>query len=910
MPDPLPSSATQPGRDSASGSGSSTFDPGTGPSPPAPPGTVPEFDVHALPTVQPAAVSTPAAGAPPVVPGYEVLGVLGRGGMGVVYRARQASLNRLVALKMIRGGQASAEDLTRFRTEAEAVARLQHPNVVQIHEVGEHDGLPFFSLELLEGGSLSGRLDGTPLPPRQAAQLVRTLAGAVHEAHRRGIVHRDLKPANVLLSGDGVPKITDFGLAKLLDAAAGLTATGEVMGTPSYMAPEQTGQTTDSIGPATDVYALGAILYELLTGRPPFKAATPLDTLFQVVNQEPVPPRQLQPKVPRDLETICLRCLRKEPARRYASADALADDLGRFLQGQPIQARPTGLGERCVKWVRRQPALAALLAVCAVTVAGAIVGVVWHNVQLSAALRDVEKQQQEARLQRDRARDRLIAEAGVVEKFLLKVSESPEMKARGLEALRKKLLESAIPYYETFVREEDSEPKIQAERSRAYGRLAALLKETGNAAAADKAFLDALAIADNLATAHPSEAPYQSLLGTTLNSLAEFYIETNRPEAAEPLFIRAVGIWEALSVPSPDDVSAALGLSAAHNGLGRVYRRTKRMREAVTATEKGLQIAERIGDRHPEDGQVQESLAISHSNLGILLAQLGERGKARGHLLANIRIGEEPVAKDPTNVSYQTRLARGLLNQGSWYLEENQLKDATTVLARAKAIWTALHHEHPTVTAYAVELAGASCGLADTALISADFPAALAQSNEAVTTLKDLLAQGGPTERARDYLRMAYAIRAEALTDLRRCEEADRDWAEALKLDDRGQFRDRFQVSRALTLAVSGKHAEATAAALALAKIETTYGQIHFTAARVCSAAATSVAADAGLPQNERKKRAAQYVSQGLVALRRANELGFFRIRANRYALKALTDLDPLRAHEEFQALLAKLPKE
>jgi len=303
----------------------------------------------------------------PSVPGYEVLGVLGRGGMGVVYKARQIALKRLTALKMIlAGAQASAEDLARFRREAEAVARLQHPHIVQIHEVGEQDGRPFFSLEFVDGGSLAQKLAGTPWPAREAAQLLETIARAMHAAHQGGIIHRDLKPANVLLTADGQPKITDFGLAKQLDTDVGQTRSGAIMGTPSYMAPEQAlGQGKD-IGPAADIYALGATLYELLTGRPPFKAATVLETLRQVAHDEPVPPSQLQPKTPRDLETICLTCLRKEPGKRYASAASLAEDLRRFQAREPITARPVGRLERCGKWVRRNPALAASLTLAVV----------------------------------------------------------------------------------------------------------------------------------------------------------------------------------------------------------------------------------------------------------------------------------------------------------------------------------------------------------------------------------------------------------------------------------------------------------------------------------------------------------------------------------------------------------------
>jgi serine/threonine protein kinase len=281
------------------------------------------------------------------VPGYEILEVLGRGGMGVVYKARQVSLNRLVALKMIlTAAHAGPEYMARFQLEAQAIAHLQHPNIVQIYECGEHQGLPYFSLELVDGGSLARRVKGGPQPPQEAARCVEAIARAADYAHKKGIIHRDLKPTNVLLTRDGIPKITDFGLAKRVDVEVHATRSGEVMGTPQYMAPEQARGSTRDIGPATDVYALGAILYELLTGRPPFKAASAMELMMQHMSEEPVPPRRLLPLLPRDLETICLKCLVKQPTRRYATAEALADDLGRFLAKEPISARPITLWQR------------------------------------------------------------------------------------------------------------------------------------------------------------------------------------------------------------------------------------------------------------------------------------------------------------------------------------------------------------------------------------------------------------------------------------------------------------------------------------------------------------------------------------------------------------------------------------
>jgi len=324
----------------------------------------------------------PAVGCePPAVPGYEILEELGRGGMGVVYQARQLGLNRTVALKMILTGiRTGPKDLSRFRAEAVVIARLRHPNIVQIYDVGEASGRAYFVLEYVAGGSLAQHLQGTPQRARPAAQLVETLARAVHAAHANGVIHRDLKPANILLEGSGVggrsaggtdfltPKITDFGVAKCAggDGAApdlrGPTVTGDLVGTPNYMAPEQAMVPRQPVGPTADVYALGAILYELLTGRPPFTGETPLATVLQVLNNEPVSVTSLQPNVPRDLVTICLKCLRKEPRQRYGSALELAEDLQRFLGDEPIRARPVSAVEKLWRWVRRHPAPAGLLA--------------------------------------------------------------------------------------------------------------------------------------------------------------------------------------------------------------------------------------------------------------------------------------------------------------------------------------------------------------------------------------------------------------------------------------------------------------------------------------------------------------------------------------------------------------------
>jgi serine/threonine protein kinase/WD40 repeat protein len=369
-----------------------------------------------LPSPDSKSLPEPAFAELPELPGYQIIERIGMGGMGVVYKARQVNLRRLVAIKMLHAAApATPEVVARFRVEAEAMARLAHPNIVQIYEVGDCQGRPYFAMEYIAGGGLGQRLDGVPWQPDPAAELVEILARAIHFAHEQGIVHRDLKPPNVLLKeqpprdatpGQGPgprgpdarsgtcfmragaalePKITDFGIAKDTTAIEQLTATGQVMGTPSYMAPEQA-EARRHIGPATDIYALGVILYQLLTGRPPFQGTTPLDTLTRVVSEEPLPPRRLQPRLPRDLETVCLKCLEKDPRKRYENARELAEDLRRYQAREPTRARPVGIAGRTWRWCRRRPLVAALLSIAVVLALMLIATALVYNARLQQAL--------------------------------------------------------------------------------------------------------------------------------------------------------------------------------------------------------------------------------------------------------------------------------------------------------------------------------------------------------------------------------------------------------------------------------------------------------------------------------------------------------------------------------------------
>jgi eukaryotic-like serine/threonine-protein kinase len=416
-------------------------------------------------------------------PGYESLGEIGRGGMGVVFKARDVSLGRTVAIKTIAEGQFATQDQRdRFRAEALAVARLRHPNIISIYAIGEHEKHPYLSLEFAEGGSLAERLAEKPMSPREAAILVETLARAVESAHCAGVVHRDLKPSNVLLTADGVLKISDFGLAKLLDFDSVRTVSGQIIGSPSYMAPEQAEGRVKQVGPSADIYALGAILYQMLTGRPPFLGETQLETLALVKSAEPVAPRQLRLEIPRDLETICLKCLEKVPARRYASAGALSADLARYLEGRPVEARRASAPERCARWCKRNPWIATSAAVLmlgtVISISQAARATLAERAALRAkasAIADQKRAENEAanaRAVRDFLNIDVLAQASAENQHLPDGKPNPNLTVRGA------LDQAAATIGERFKGQPLVEASIRLTIGETYEQLG-LLKEAG-----------------------------------------------------------------------------------------------------------------------------------------------------------------------------------------------------------------------------------------------------------------------------------------------------------------------------------------------------------------------------------------------------------------------------------------------
>ncbi len=584
----------------------------------------------------------------PAIAGYQILGELGRGGMGVVYFARQVLLNRPCVVKMIlAGAHANVEATVRFLAEAEAVARLQHPNIVQIHHIGEADGLPFFELEYVPGGSLDRRLNGTPWPSKRAAELVESVARGVAEAHRQGIVHRDLKPGNILLAADGTPKITDFGLAKSLASDSGLTRTDSIMGSPGYMAPEQAEGKTKQVGPRADVYALGAILYELLTGGPPFRGTTPLEILHQVKNAEPVPPSRLVPGLPRDVETIALKCLQKEPEKRYDSAASVAEDLRRFLGGEPIVARPVPVWERGIKWARRRPAIATLaLAVLLLLAALMGLGVLSYQ-KIGSALRIAEVRRTAAEAsQLEAIKQSKVAEANftrarkAVDDSFTIVSESKLLNVPGLRALRADLLGSSMRFYEEFLRERSDDPTLKNDLLRTRVRVADVLRELGRTTEANEAYEAAIAGFELALRDRPDDLDLKTGLADALH----FVVSLRPPDQKIATMRRIVAlredVFEGLHSDRRSKRDVALACSRLYESLIGTS-----PGEALIVLERSAVLRLELAEEVPDDADAIDGVFVSF----LKLARSMESSQSLALYQRALEFGRESVRLRPTD---------------------------------------------------------------------------------------------------------------------------------------------------------------------------------------------------------------------------------------------------------------------
>ncbi len=653
----------------------------------------------------------------PRVPGYEIYGLLGRGGMGLVLKANQLNLGRIVALKMIwLGGVGRTEDRARLRTEAEAVARLHHPNVVQIYEVAEHNGCPFLTLEYMNGGNLSAWTRGKPQEPRAAAGLIATIAGAIHHAHQRGIIHRDLKPANILIQrvesasdnirlGDAnlIPKVGDFGLAKVLgETQARQTQTGAVLGTPSYMAPEQTGGGDADVGTPADVYALGALLFELLTGRPPFQAASALETMALVRNQEPESPGKLNPSVPLDLATICLTCLAKDPAKRYGSAQALSDDLGRFLGGEPILARPVSRAERVQKWVRRRPAWAALIAVSAASVITLLAVELVNNNRLKKQRDIATTLQGTAEEQRNRAMAHLREAREAVDTLLTRVGFDRLDAEPHMEKVRLELVKDAVRFYEGFVQQEVDDLELKLEAIKSWRRLGKMHAFLGHEAEASESYRAALSMAKKLTAQAPDEPRYSAELAACENNLADSYSTQENPgEEALQNIERAIELQTKLVDAHPGRIGFVASLSNSYDVLGRLHVQKGHRKEAEKAFRHSIELLESSeGVKWRDNRDFAIALAKSKRNLGTFLAQNKRFDEAEPIFRQDKQFWDEILADAPSVPRNRARAGDATQYLGQFLFDQQRPAEAEQFYRSALELRRPMVEEFPQVPEY------------------------------------------------------------------------------------------------------------------------------------------------------------------------------------------------------------------
>lgn len=583
--------------------------------------------------------------APPDAVGkYRLLGELGRGGLGVVYRGYDPDLKRSVAVKVLLSGQwAGTAARERLRAEAEAVARLSHPNIVRVFEVGQDDGRPFLALELVNGPTLAAVLATAPLSPATAARLAADLTDAIAHAHQHGVIHRDLKPGNILLDGvtelgpevgqtDSTrsapgtrtfnPQVVDFGMAKLSESGSHLTRTGMVIGTPSYMAPEQADGGPTAADPSVDVYALGAILYECLTGRPPFQAATILDTLELVRTADAVPPRQLQPQVPRDLEVICLHCLEKSPARRYPSAAALLDDLQRFLDGRPITARPVGPAGRAVRWIRRNPSEAGLAALGAAAIVATIGGVTLHNMRLQRALGQVTIQEGEARTAHDRANANYRHARDTIERILDQLDGKEYVGVPKVGELRRRQQEEALSFSLAVAAQHGDSPEVQHDTARALLKAATYQRSLGREAEAEGNFQAAVTRLTALSDQYPEDLVFRRDRAAALLHLWPYHARAKNPAAAEQVIREVIALREQVLADPAGTTADRSELGLAQYNLGNLFVELGRSTDAVQAYQRAVDNNRTVLAADSVRREYRDRQAATLANLSMLAQQV------------------------------------------------------------------------------------------------------------------------------------------------------------------------------------------------------------------------------------------------------------------------------------------------
>jgi serine/threonine protein kinase len=677
---------------------------------------------------------------------YEIQKELGRGGMGVVYKARQISLNRPVALKMIKAGVLAGDaELRRFQNEAEAVALLDHAGIVPVHEVGDHHGQKFFSMKLVEGGNLADLLPTYHANLRAAATLLAETAEAVHHAHMRGILHRDLKPANILIDAEGHPHVTDFGLAKLIESDVELTVSGAIMGTPSYMSPEQASGRRATITTATDVYGLGAILYALLTGKAPFGGDSLVDTLQAVKEQPPESPRSLNPNVSRDLETICLKCLAKDPRRRYASAQALADDVRSWLDSRPIAARRVGPTERAWLWCKRKPAIAALATAVALAVVGGTGGIFFVQAKANTNLRASNTLLAQ---QRNRAEEREKQAIDAVKEFRNAVADNAELKNNpSFESLRKTLLKGPLAFFKTLraslQADGDTKPASLARLASVIHNYAHVTDEIGDVQDGIRSHEESLAIWQKLVAERPREPGYEFGLAVIQNCRGKMLSAVGNFDAARKAHESALAIFQKLADAHPSTLEYLKELAGSYNGFGVVCISAGQPEAARKPLEAGLAILQKLVDENPAVTEFQFDLAGSHQNLGEILGRIGQPDAARKATESAIAIQQRLVDLHPSEPRYQADLAATEQDLGIHLKNAGQLEAARKAYEAAQRILSNLALAYPTVNRYHRDLARSHNNLGELSRATGH-PAEAIKAQEAALAIRQKLASAYP----------------------------------------------------------------------------------------------------------------------------------------------------------------------
>lgn len=661
----------------------------------------------------------PAIGSGQTFGDYELISPLGQGGMGVVYKARQKAANRLVALKIIRpdrlGGMTEASrrrTIDRFQAEAHAAARLQHDNLVTVYEVGEIEGCHFFSMQFVEGGCLTDRIRDRSLDNREAAALIEPICRAVHAAHDHGILHRDIKPANILVEDEtNRPRIADFGLAKLQDDDLELTQSGEAMGTPPYMPPEQFGNAINATA-QSDVYSLGATLYHLLSGRPPFQAASSIATMRQVLDKDPVALRELNPAVDLDLETLCMKCLEKEPERRFQTAGELADELQRYLNGQPILSRPLSRPERFWRWCRRNPVVSSLSGLAAVSIliatvslAVAYVETEEARVKVAASLEETQEAQQ---LSEASFQDALEA----VNDFFTRVSEERLLNEPGAQGLRRELLELAHNYYRKFLDRRSKDPTVRDELALAHFRVGLIVEELDSSLAAAASFETARDLQLTLLKESPDSKPLKRALSRTLNALGRVALKSGDIDRADELFNETLRLRQELveSTPDPEERTEYDRLLAnAGMNLGLLARRRQDYEAARSHYERSQTHRLATNALVMDNRLLQRDRAKGWYNLANLGIDLNDAGMVEKNVTRAIEEFTDLLEENPDDLRdrYMLSLCFRLLADLKAALiptDESKLVESIEAYSQARLAMETLSQRNPAVHRYQAEL--------------------------------------------------------------------------------------------------------------------------------------------------------------------------------------------------------------